>query len=43
MTAFEYHIWKKLVGTRMAGLTCVMLVRNWKKGTLGEEPYLRRV
>ena len=31
VTAFEYHIWTKLVGMCMAGLTGVMLVRVWKK------------
>ena len=43
MTAFEYHIWKRLFGASMAGLTCVMLVRDGIKETLGEGIYVRRV
>ena len=31
VTAFEYHILTKLVGACMAGLTCLMLVRAWRR------------
>ena len=30
MTAFEYHMWAKLAGACMPGLTCVILVGGWK-------------
>ena len=37
------YIEKKFFGACMAGLTYVMLVHDWKKGTLGEGPYVTRV
>ena len=44
VTAFEYHIWTKLVGMCMAGLTGVMLVRVWKKeGVPWERLFVGRV
>ena len=37
MTAFEYGIWKKLLGACMVGLMCVMLAQEWEKGSLREK------
>ena len=34
---------KELFDACMAGLTYVMLVLDWKEGTLGKGPYVRRV
>ena len=34
---------EKLLGACMEGFTYVMLAHDWKKGTLGEGPYVKRV
>ena len=38
----QYHIWKFFFSVCMAGLM-YMLAHDWKKRTLGEVPYVRRV
>ena len=38
-----FLVFLKLAGVCVAELKCEMFVREWKKGILGEEPYVIRV